>query len=67
MKTSPKRYHDRYLLVTKGTTNPLLSREEPVIEISHMRKTGMTYLASIALAGRALHLDNVPGTAAPLL
>jgi hypothetical protein len=27
----------------------LLSREVPVIEISHMRKTGMTYLASIAL------------------
>jgi hypothetical protein len=56
MKTSPKRYHVRYLLVTKGTTNPLLSREVPVIEISHMRKTGMTYLASIALGGKSLSL-----------
>jgi hypothetical protein len=56
MKTSPKRYHDTYLLVTKGTTKPLLSREVPVSEISHMRKTGMTYLASIALGGKSLSL-----------
>jgi hypothetical protein len=30
MKTSPKLYHDRYLLGTKGTIHPLLSREVPV-------------------------------------
>ena len=32
MKTSPKLYHDRYLLVTKGTIHPLISWEVPVIE-----------------------------------
>jgi hypothetical protein len=32
-----------------------------------MHKTGMTYLASIALGERARQLDTVPGTAAPLL